>query len=66
MDKTMVKNEQRIKSKIMDGRMRGVCDRNGHTIERYKRGYVGKGDWSRVQDKSRFDENYDKIDWSVK
>ena len=66
MDKAAVANEQRIKKAIMDGRTRGVCDRNGNTIPREKRGYVGKGDWNRVEDKRAFDDNYDKIDWSVK
>lgn len=56
--------EQSIKSKIMEARQAGVCDRNGATIPTHQRGYMGKGDWSRVTDKERFDANYDLIDWS--
>lgn len=58
--------QQQIKNTIMDARTRGVCDRVGNTIPRQKRGYVGKGDWSRVRDKTTFDANYERIDWSVR
>ena len=57
------KNEQVIKSKIMDGRERGVCDRNGNSLPREKRGAAGKGDRLRHVDKAKYDQNWDMIDW---
>ena len=55
------KNEDKIKAAIVDGRARGVCDRNGGHIPRHKRGAAGKGDMFRPVDKKRYDENYERI-----
>lgn len=54
------KNEDAIKEKIVDGRTRGVCDRNGVTIPRHKRGAAGKGDRFRHVGKQYY-ENAEKI-----
>lgn len=55
------KNEDQVKAAIVDGRARGVCDRNGNTIPRRKRGAAGKGDRFRPVDKKRYEENYERI-----
>ena len=36
MNKQMDRHEQRIKAAIIDGRNRGVCDKDGNTIPRVK------------------------------
>lgn len=38
-----MKNEEEIKNKIINGYRRGVCDENGKTMPRDKRGRSGKG-----------------------
>jgi len=55
------KNEEIIKAKIVEARERGVCDRDGVTLPRAKRGVAGKGDRFRHIDKKKFDENYVRI-----
>lgn len=55
------KNEEPVKKAIMDGRARGVCDRNGNTIPSHKRGSAGKGDRFRPVDKALYDKNYVRI-----
>lgn len=55
------KNEDQVKQAIVDGRARGVCDRNGGHIPKHKRGAAGKGDRLRPVDKARYDANYVKI-----
>lgn len=37
------KNEDAIKTKIVDGYRRGVCDHNGKTIPKERQGMAGKG-----------------------
>jgi len=55
------KNEEPIKKAIVNARERGVCDRNGVTLPKAKRGAAGKGDRFRPVDKARYDENYERI-----
>ncbi|MHC4728427.1 MAG: hypothetical protein ACYS17_14495 [Planctomycetota bacterium] len=55
------KNEEQIKQKIVEGRERGVCDRNGKTIPKHKRGRSGKGDRFRPVNQKRYEENYERI-----
>ena len=38
-----MKNTDAIKDKIVDAYRRGVCDHNGDTLPREKRGRTGKG-----------------------
>lgn len=38
-----MKNTEEIKQKIVDGYRRGVCDHNGDTLPKEKRGRNGKG-----------------------
>jgi len=56
-------NTTEIKRAIVSGRDRGMCDSDGRTIT-YHPNSAGKGDRDRTIDKKKFDENYDKIDWS--
>ena len=50
------KNEDKIKDMIVDGRKRGVCDKNGRALPKYQQGcFVVTEEYA---------GNYDKIDWS--
>lgn len=68
MSREQKQAEENIKSAIVNGYRRGVCDKNGATIPKEKRGMAGKGSHfgtcTVITDKYR--ENYDKIDWSKK
>ena len=44
MDRKAEQQEQKIKQAIVNGRDRGVCDRNGNTIPKHQRNASGKGD----------------------
>lgn len=55
-------NEEEIKKKIIEYRDRGVCDSEGRTIAKEKRGF-GKGDRHRIQKGTfrKYQEGFDRI-----
>ena len=55
------KNEEEIKRKIVDGYKRGVCDHNGVTIPRERRGMAGKGSHFTPPISRAYRDNYDRI-----
>lgn len=60
----MPKNTELIKKKIVDTYRRGVCDHNGNTIPKHKRGMSGKGCHFIHINTKQYRDGYDKIDWS--
>ena len=61
-----MKNTEAIKEKIVDTYRRGICDKNGNTIPREKRGMNGKGSAFRSGHcNDIYRKNYDTIDWSI-
>jgi len=59
-----MKNTEEIKKKIVDGYRRGVCNHNGGTIPKPKRGMAGKGSHFRPPTTQLYRENFDTIEWS--
>ena len=59
----MNKNETPIKDAIVDAYRRGVCDHNGVTIPKHKRGMAGKGSHFRPRASDLYRKNYEKIEW---
>ncbi len=62
MLRTIMQNTEQIKKKIVDGYRRGVCDKNGDTIPKEKRGMNGKGSaFHSDYYTDEYRENFDKI-----
>lgn len=63
MSREQNKLEQNIKSKIVENYYRGVCDHNGATLPKEKRGMAGKGSrfGQRVKLSEQYRQNYSKI-----
>ncbi len=57
----MHKNEELIKGKIVDAYKRGVCDSNGNTIPKHRRGMAGKGSHFRPAKSEQYRQNYDRV-----
>jgi len=64
MSKEARQQEEKIKQKIVDGYRRGVCDSEGHTIPKNKRGMSGKGSHFIAPTTEQYRKNFDKIAWS--
>jgi len=60
-------NEEKIKQKIVESYRRGVCDPNGGTIPKSKRGMAGKGSHfsPNLIPNEQYRKNYDQIDWKM-
>jgi len=52
---------QLVKSKIVDGYRRGVCDHEGQNIPKERRGSAGKGSRFRPAPSEQYRQNYDRI-----
>ncbi len=58
------KPDAKIKDMIVNAYKRGVCDHNGETIPKSKRGMAGKGSHFGPRLDANYGENYDQIKWS--
>ena len=56
-NRTQEAHEQRIKTAIIDGRNRGVCDKDGNTIPRVSVGRGRKADSDRAFRESSYWDN---------
>ena len=59
-------NTEEIKEKIVASYKRGVCDKNGDTISKEKRGMSGQGSaFHNGHCNETYRKNYDLINWSA-